>query len=57
MRIISERTIRIFYEAHTEAKTVLQVWVEKFTVQFVLIRFIGSHSHAEYHKIKDIANG
>ena len=97
MRIISERTIRIYYEAHPEAKTALQEWaakvkeatwqniadikqtfnsvdyvgnqhyvfnikgnnfrlvaVVKFTVQFVLIRFIGTH--AEYDKIRDIAN-
>ena len=97
MRIISERTIRIYYEAHPEAKTALQEWaakvkeatwqniadikqtfnsvdyvgnqhyvfnikgnnfrlvaVVKFTVQFVLIRLIGTH--AEYDKIRDIAN-
>ncbi len=30
------------------------VAVVKFTVKFVLIRFIGTHS--EYDKIKDIAN-
>lgn len=97
MRIISERTIRIYYEAHPEAKSALQEWtskvkearwqnfadmrqtfntidyvgnqhyvfnikgndfrlvaVVKFTVQFVLIRFIGTH--AEYDKIKDIVN-
>lgn len=97
MRIISERTIRIYYEAHPETKTALQDWaakvkkatwenlsdmkqtfnsvdyvgnqhyvfnikgndyrivaVVKFTVQFVLIRFIGTH--AEYDKIRDIAN-
>lgn len=97
MRIISERTIRIYYEAHPEAKTALQdcaakvkeatwqniadmkqtfnsvdyvgnqhyvfnikgndfrlVAVVKFTVQFVLIRFIVTH--AEYDKIRDIAN-
>ena len=97
MRIISERTIRIYYEAHLEAKSALQDWaakvkeaswqnladmkqtfnsvdcvgnqhyvfnikgndfrlvaVVKFTVQFVLIRFIGTH--AEYDKIKDISN-
>ena len=97
MRIISERTIRIYYEAHPEAKSALQDWagkvkeatwqnfadmkltfnsvdyignqhyvfnikgndfrlvaVVKFTVHFVLIRFIGTH--AEYDKIKDISN-
>lgn len=97
MRIISERTIRIYYEAHPEAKSALQDWaakvkdatwqniadmkrtfnsvdyvgnqhyvfnikgndfrlvaVVKFTVQFVLIRFIGTH--AEYDKIKVISN-
>lgn len=97
MRIISERTIRFYYEAHPKAKTALQDWatkvkeakwrnlsdmkqtfnsvdyvgnqhyvfnikgndfrlvaVVKFTVQFVLIRFIGTH--AEYDKIKDISN-
>lgn len=97
MRIISERIIRIYYEAHPETKSALQDWaakvkeaswknladmkqtfnsvdyvgnqhyvfnikgndfrlvtVVKFTVQFVLIRFIGTH--AEYDKIKDISN-
>lgn len=97
MRIISERTIRFYYEAHPEAKSALQDWtskvkesnwknladikqtfnsvdyvgnqhyafnikgndfrlvaVVKFTIKFVLIRFIGTH--AEYDKIKDIAN-
>lgn len=97
MRIISERTIRIYYEAHPNAKSALQDWtakvkeanwqnladmkrtfnsvdyvgnqhyvfnikgndfrlvaVVKFTVQFVLIRFIGTH--AEYDRIKDISN-
>lgn len=97
MRIISTRTIRLYYEAHPDAKTALQDWaakvkeadwhslldmkktfnsvdyvgnqhyvfnikgndfrliaVVKFTVQFVLIRFIGTH--AEYDRIKDIAN-
>lgn len=97
MRIIAERTIRLYYEANPAAKTALQDWVEKvkkanwsslpdmkktfnsvdyvgnqhyvfnikgndfrvvavvkFTVKFVLIRFIGTH--AEYDKIRDIAN-
>ncbi|MBD5242315.1 MAG: type II toxin-antitoxin system HigB family toxin [Barnesiella sp.] len=97
MRIISARTIRLYYEAHPESKSALQDWfkkveaaewsdfsdmrrtfnsvdyvgnqhyvfnikgndfrlvaVVKFTVHFVLIRFIGTHS--EYDKIKDIAN-
>ena len=97
MRIISEMTIRIYYEAHPEAKAALQDWavkvkevtwenlsdmkqtfnsvdyvgnqqyvfnikgndfrlvaVVKFTIHFVLIRFIGTH--AEYDKIKDISN-
>ena len=96
MRIISERTIRMYYEAHPEAKSALQDWaskvkdanwqnfadmrktfnsvdyvgnqhyvfnikgndfrlvaVVKFTVQFVLIRFIGTHT--EYSKIKNIS--
>lgn len=95
MRIISERTIRLYYEANPASKTALQDWVRKvknaqwtslsdmkktfnsvdyvgnqhyvfnikgndfrlvavvkFTVQFVLIRFIGTH--AEYDKIKYI---
>lgn len=29
MRIISERTIRIYYEAHPEAKSALQDWASK----------------------------
>ena len=29
MRIISERTIRIYYETHPEAKSALQDWVSK----------------------------
>ena len=97
MRIIAERTIRLYYEQHPEAKTALQDWAEKvkeanwtcfadikqsfnsvdfvgnqhyvfnikgndfrlvavikFTPQFVLIRFIGTH--AEYDRIRDISN-
>lgn len=97
MRIIAERTIRLYYEEHPASKAALQDWVQKvkeanwrsfadmrntfnsvdyvgnqhyvfnikgndfrlvavvkFTVQFVLIRFIGTH--AEYDRIKDIAN-
>lgn len=97
MRIIAERTIRLYYEAHPASKTALQDWarkvkesnwtcfsdirktfnsvdsvgnqhyvfnikgndfrlvaVVKFTVKFVLIRFIGTH--AEYDKISDITN-
>lgn len=97
MRIIAERTIRLYYEAHPESKSALQDWaakvkaanwenfadikstfnsvdyvgnqhyvfnikgndfrliaVVKFTVHFVLIRFIGTH--AEYDKITDIKN-
>lgn len=92
MRIISERTIRQYYEAHPASKTALEEWVSKvkkaqwknfadikstfnsvdnvgnqhyvfnikgndyrlivvikFTLGFVLIRFIGTHS--EYDKI------
>lgn len=94
MRIISERTIRLYYESNLSSKTALEEWtrkvkkaqwqnfadikstfnsvdnvgnqhyvfnikgndyrlivVIKFTLGFVLIRFIGTH--AEYDKIKD----
>ena len=97
MRIIAERTIRLYYEQHPEAKVALQDWAEKvkeakwtcfadikqtfnsvdfvgnqhyvfnikgndfrlvavvkFTPQFVLIRFIGTH--VEYDKIRNISN-
>lgn len=94
MRIISERTIRLYYESNPSSKTALEEWtrkvkkaqwqnfadikstfnsvdnignqhyvfnikgndyrlivVIKFTLGFVLIRFISTH--AEYDKIKD----
>lgn len=92
MRIISERTIRLYYDANPNSKTALEDWVVKvkkarwrnfadikstfnsvdsvgnqhyvfnikgndyrlvvvikFTLGFVLIRFVGTH--AEYDKI------
>lgn len=29
MRIFAERTLRLYYEAHAEAKTALEEWVQK----------------------------
>ena len=97
MIILTERKIRLYYEANPSSKTALQDWtkkvkeaewknfddikktfnsvdyignqhyvfnikgndfrmvaVVKFTPQFVMIKFLGTH--AEYDKLKDISN-
>jgi len=66
MRIFTEQALKEYAENHPDSKVALQEWTTivkrskwtcfadiKFTIQFVYIRFIGTHK--EYDKI-DCAN-
>ncbi len=69
MRIFTEQRLKEYIKNNPKSKTALQEWIYvfnikgndyrlvviiKFTIQFVYIRFVGTHK--EYDKIKNIKN-